>query len=424
MCCFSLPVRMVSKTRIFARPLERGRQLLVYGMTVDIPEDLAMVLPIPVPPGSAEDAVRFVDLSSCPTFLDDVAELFPLAYAGPKGFGLAPASRAMVQTLEVHDVGDFEASFAPRAEDFDRLDERFRIPREVFESLPEYADWGFCVFKLRKKRKGKGGLLGLFGGKGGKGEEGAQKVHPMAFDFPRRDASALFFPTVHVHDGEVHRTAAFDHELYCQVAREWEPLVDWQRSPAKADAVAARAKAWVEPSAHVFQQRLQGELPNRDTWMTEVALRRRTAIGSSFRLRMRAAWEHVTDDGTRPLDANVKRWLRVTEEARAAIKESVARELEALLASDAASVLGLIPFRDDLPVVYPNAYEAFGGQLAVPDVASTGCTVSFFAHTERIEPQELTVAFRDVPNAGARALVQKAFQDALDRASRDVALHA
>ena len=39
----------------------------------------------------------------------------------------------------------------------------------------------------------------------------------MALSFPRAGDS-IFFPTVHVHDGTVHREAAFDHTLFHQAA--------------------------------------------------------------------------------------------------------------------------------------------------------------------------------------------------------------
>lgn len=32
-------------------------------------------------------------------------------------------------------------------------------------------------------------------------------AHPMAFSFPRRTDRALFFPTLHIHDGEAHLAA-------------------------------------------------------------------------------------------------------------------------------------------------------------------------------------------------------------------------
>ena len=50
MCCFSRPVTSVSSTKIFARDAGGGRQHLVYSMNYKAAEDLAMVLPLPVPP--------------------------------------------------------------------------------------------------------------------------------------------------------------------------------------------------------------------------------------------------------------------------------------------------------------------------------------------------------------------------------------
>ncbi len=42
------------------------------------------------------------------------------------------------------------------------------------------------------------------------------KPHPMAFEFITRSPNTLFFPTIHIHDGEVHKEANFDHHLYYQ----------------------------------------------------------------------------------------------------------------------------------------------------------------------------------------------------------------
>ena len=114
--------------------------------------------------------------------------------------------------LEVVEVGSFEASFVPAIKDFARLDERFRLPTSVWEKLPQYKDYGFAVFKLKK---------------------GASKVHPMAFEFPRALKDVLFFPTVHIHDGTVPAKAKFDHSLFCQMEGE-APLM-WEESPGLAD---------------------------------------------------------------------------------------------------------------------------------------------------------------------------------------------
>jgi len=387
MCCFSREVERVSATRIFARPLEGVRQLLVYGMTLEVSEDVAMILPIPVPPGSQEDAVRFVDLSACPMFFDDVATLFPVIvpHDPARSGGLFAPQSAM---LAVHDVGDFEASFVPSPRDFDRLDPRFRLSGEVWDALPEYADWGFCVFKLKKTTAPGGGLFGLFK------KTVARKVHPMAFDFPRRDASTLFFPTVHVHDGRVHPTATFDHELYCQTDASWAPLMDWERSAKKSDALPERARPWLEAGAWLYKRALLGELPNRDTSLAESRLRARTTVADSFRLRMRAAWEHVIDDGKTVLDARTKKWMRVSEAERVRVRDAVSAQL-AVVFAEKGRAWEVIPF----------TFDAWWQP--------------FFASNDRIEPQELNVVFGAFPSAAVKAEIEAAFQAAIDRATAE-----
>jgi hypothetical protein len=62
MCCFSGPVAAVTSTRILARGLPDGGQVLAY-MMLDARQDVAMLLPLPTPAGAAEDAVEFIDLS-------------------------------------------------------------------------------------------------------------------------------------------------------------------------------------------------------------------------------------------------------------------------------------------------------------------------------------------------------------------------
>jgi hypothetical protein len=401
MCCFSREVEKVWSTRIFARPLagpiDASRQLVVYGMSFEAHQDLAMILPIPIHLDAGEDAVRFVDLSACPTFFEDLDRLFPVPVprAGPPMmFALAaPQGKPM---LVVHDVGDFEASFVPTPRDFDRLDPRFRLPGEVWDALPEYSDWGFCVFKLRRAPNSGGGsrsgLFGLFKSKTKEAGAG-RKVHPMAFEFPRRDASSLFFPTVHVHDGRVHPTAEFDHELFCQTEPALEPLMDWTRSESKAVQLAPLAQRWVEPNAWLWKRTLSGEHPNRDTFLVESKLRARTAVSESFRLCMRAAWEHVVDDGKIELDAQRKKWLRVSEAERMRIRDAVVGALTPLFAER-------------------------GEAWNLGNFAHDAAYVPFSAWNERVEPQELDVVFKSPPTAEIRGAVQAAFQDAIDRATR------
>jgi hypothetical protein len=43
-----------------------------------------------------------------------------------------------------------------------------------------------------------------------------KRPHPMAFEFVTRFPDKLFFPTIQIHDGQVHEIADFDHHLYYQ----------------------------------------------------------------------------------------------------------------------------------------------------------------------------------------------------------------
>ncbi len=246
MCCFSRPVDSVSATNIFARSGTDGRQFVVYSMTLRAPEDLAMVLPLPVKPGSGEKAVEFISLKDYADFFTDLKKGFPVPPPpGPiarSSFGAVPASK-----LEVVSVGNFEASFVPTVTDFARLDERFRLPVDTWDKLHAYRDHGFAVFKLKS---------------------GNAKVHPMAFSFPRAKPAELFFPTVHIHDGEVHKDAEFDHVLYCQRGSSDQfTLLDWDESirPVGLFMQMPKTKGVLDSGEHCYRRTLFGTLPNKDT---------------------------------------------------------------------------------------------------------------------------------------------------------------
>jgi hypothetical protein len=246
MCCFSRPVQKVADTNIFARSSRDGRQFLVYSMTLSAKEDLAMILPIPVPENAPEDAVRFINLEKYPNFFDDMRAGFPEPL--PPAAALGGRGRTLkAEPLPVVDVGSFEASFVPTVADFKRLDERFRLPADVWDKLPAYKHYGFAVFKLKK---------------------GAKKIHPMAFEFPRAVPETLFFPTVHIHDGKVHPKANFDHALYCQLGEQERPqMLHWRESPQPARNFIKTdlAKGIITPDAHCYQRKLRGSLRNTDT---------------------------------------------------------------------------------------------------------------------------------------------------------------
>ncbi len=245
MCIFSQSILWVANTQIFARPGVAAEQYLVYRMEFDAAAELAMILPLPVPVGVAEDAVRFISLEEYPDFFDDLDQAFAQAVIR----GLGSMLRVMAEPLAVITVGSFEASFVPTLADFARLDERFRLPKRVWDRLPEYRDYGFAVFQLRA---------------------GHQRIHPMAFSFPRAEPDRLFFPTVHLHQGRVHKWARFDHALYAQdLPVQALELSGWQsgQGPVTEYVDIDRAEGLIDAEARCFRRTLKGYLQNQDTWV-------------------------------------------------------------------------------------------------------------------------------------------------------------
>lgn len=246
MCIFSREVDSVTGTSIFARRSGSGRQFLVYSMTMAAKTDVAMILPLPVPPRSGELDVRFISLKQYPDFFKEMRTGFrmprerPVSRQLPKGGSFGGGKLAVVA------VGEFEASFVPTIKDFTRLDERFRLSQVIWDRLPQYQDFGFAVFKLKA---------------------GERSIHPMAFDFPRKTPERLSFPTVHVHDGEVHPKATFDHLLYCQPSdQESLAVMDWEESKRLAQHFMrpASTRGIVAPNQHCYFRRMTGMHKNED----------------------------------------------------------------------------------------------------------------------------------------------------------------
>lgn len=244
MCCFTGRVEEVGGTRIFARMASPGRQLLAYQMEFRAADPVAMVLPLPSPAGTAEDAVRFISLEGDPTFFQRLRDAYFPVSAAPAGFG---PPQTIPLSLKVHEVGDFIASFVPSLADFTRLDPQFRMPAGTLDRIPEIADWGFAVFQLSA-------------------QAGRAKVHPMSLEFPTR-ADRLFFPTLHVHDGAVHPMATFDHELWAQGS--FDPDFAASSFPlgrAMRPDGLAKSQGLLDGAKPLAYRRMSGMKPNLDTW--------------------------------------------------------------------------------------------------------------------------------------------------------------
>lgn len=270
----------VSKTSIFASHTKPGYQSIVYSLSIQSDRSAAMILPLPVQKGSGEEALRFIDMSSYADFFDDLSRIcqpeFQMAtFALCEDLEVAPAS-----ILAVHEVGDYEASYVPTMADFDRLDPRFRLSEDVWKKMPDYSDYGFAVFQLKLTLNKE------------------NDVHPMAFEFPTRDSDKLFYPTVHVHDGDYHNEAGFYHTFYCQrqnaraefkyqrdllenqpvtPASDYDPndlskLGGYEWFLTSGDIARhllpmEKTENLINPDSKIYGMTLFGQYPNRDIWL-------------------------------------------------------------------------------------------------------------------------------------------------------------
>ncbi|MEM6469011.1 MAG: hypothetical protein AAF802_05530 [Planctomycetota bacterium] len=256
MCCFAQSVQSVTDTQIFGRLMSDGMQSLVYQMKFESKEANAMILPLPVVPKSGDDAVQFVSLKGYDRFFSDLARGFP-AKAEPSMPLFSRTAGRIDSKIVVHEVGDFIASFVPSIEDFSRLDSHFVIPKESWEKIPGYEDYGFAVFQLEKR---------------------SGKPHPMAMKFKTRFEDQVFFPTVHIHDGEVHSREEFDHTLYMQ-SQQYDAVVDdyehgkhvdhatgmvRSKRPAERFCKIEKSEGLVAGDQLVHKTAMHGLLKNRD----------------------------------------------------------------------------------------------------------------------------------------------------------------
>lgn len=383
-------MRFVGATRIFARGTDDGRQLLAYAMSVELDEELAMVLPLPVPPSPSEDAVGFVDLQGYPSFFEDLEAAFPPDYSAmPQAKSRSTFGLPAKPKLAVHTVGLFEASFVPTRADFARLDARFRLPDEVWTRLHRYDDWGFSVFRLKPRK------AGFFG-------SARQRIHPMALSFPRRDARALFFPTLHVHDGgTVPETANFDHALFCQVEGVLDATLPWDRSTtvlgARVDAQKSRGV--VDGARDGRRLGLWGPARNTDFVLRAppgVQVSDLSGAGECHAFTVRATHAHLLGE---PDDARRRAWQVTAETNLAALAAGLRDGLRTLTAARRAD-WKLTTLTDSLADHFVNGDQLWTGTSYMngrPATTFGPGRVAMRIFTERAEPQDIVLAFAELP---------------------------
>lgn len=405
MCCFSRAVAFVGKTQIFARHLDEGMQALVYAMQIETHEETAMVLPLPVPPSTDEGAVTFIDLSLYPQFFADLGNAFPSSFLGfaPQARG---APRAESQLLRVVEVGSFVASFVPTPSDFARLDPRFRLPPSFFRALPRYEDHGFAVFCLKPGAS-------------------RREIHPMALRFPRRDPSALFFPTVHMHDGTVPAEAHFDHTLTCQPSPLLARLltspvpIGWAGSsgPLGSFVDGKRDGGITAPDAHAFRLTMFGSQPNDDTWLREPAgltLADLSHTDSVFAWELRALHGFAGDLPNEPQ----RTWQHTSRTKLVPLARALTPVLRDLV-ERLGKQIRFAPFSVATRPHFLNGNQLWSGNSYLdgsPIVSRGPGFVLFAPFTQKVEPQKVWLGFAELPGPAEIAFIQRELSAALDRA--------
>jgi hypothetical protein len=410
MCCFSGPVAHVGGTNIFARRMG-ARQALVYAMNVELDDAVAMVLPLPIA-RAAEDAVAFVDLSRYPSFFEDLAAAFPQPQSrGGVGMALRSAPQAK---LVVHDVGDFIASFAPTPADLDRLDERFRISPELFAARPEYRDWGFAVFQLKPRE---GGATSWWPPWRKKQAARGQTIHPMAFTFESREPDALFFPTVHVHDGTVPAEAAFDHTLYAQVAADdrLARTLAWEDSglPTGRIVKVERTDGLVDGELALRRQRYSSRLRNVDLWLRPVAgTRSLEASGPEWLWSCRAASAHgmeLREETPGPRTINMRTRLD-------ALHDAITAGVPALVAANAAAwKLGPLAGAGEY-LRYALTSRGLVDRLDEEAGKPHPCRMSVNTSADGFDAQQLELGFTHLPSRELLATIERELSSVVARA--------
>jgi hypothetical protein len=225
----------------------------------------------------------------------------------------------------------------------------------------------------------------------------------MAFTFPRREPRALFFPTVHVHDGgSVPAEANFDHALYCQADGVLDALMDWTPSDGALGAFvdASRTKGLVDGSATGRNTALIGSMPNTDTWLREpegVALSdlRGEADSCAWRVRAKSLYVLTSVDPwgswKRTIEADLPKISRALGPAVADLARAKSREWK----------LGARSWQ--LPAHWMNGPKLWKGNdwMSQGGPASDGGGkgyVRFTPFTKRVEPQDITLFFDEMPD--------------------------
>jgi hypothetical protein len=248
---FSAPVRVASTFNFFARA-NADHQFLACNFRYEADTPFALILPLPTPPDTPASAVRFINLSGYDEFFSDMRRGFPDLTRDTGKQSFTDRLLEKVRDWLDLDTTQIEFAFFPNRTVLAEMRDSWPVSEAVWTALEPYAACGLVGLKL---------------------EAGANRLPPVAFEFPRRDPDEVTFPTAH--NLPPSAVATLRHGLYAQTSKR---SLQWRISISAEDDRPLRAREFVktdrtlgliDPDQPIVSRRLVGAADNVDVRLIE-----------------------------------------------------------------------------------------------------------------------------------------------------------
>jgi hypothetical protein len=252
MAIFSTPVRVAGTFNFFARA-HADHQFLACNFRYEAETAFTLILPLPTPPDATANAVRFINLSGYNDFFRDVRRGVPDLTRDIEKQSLTDRLLEKVRDWLDLDTTQIELAFFPNQQVLAEMRDRWPLSEAVWAALKPYTKFGLVGLKL---------------------EAGANRLPPMAFEFPRGAPTELFFPTAHNLPHSA--TLNLKHMLYAQTSNRspvWStstgPGDDRRRWLARDFVKIDRTLGLIDPDQPIAARRFSGPADNFDMRVPE-----------------------------------------------------------------------------------------------------------------------------------------------------------
>jgi hypothetical protein len=248
---FSTPVRVASTFNFFARA-NADHQFLACNFRYEAAAAFTLFLPLPTPPETPASAVRFINLAGYDELFSDMRRGFPDLTRDTGKLSFTDRLLEKVRDWLDLDTTQIEFAFFPNRTVLAEMRDSWPVSDAVWPALEPYAECGLVGLKL---------------------EAGANRLPPVAFEFPRRDPDELTFPTAH--NLPQSAAATLRHALYAQTSKR---SLQWRMSISAEDDRPLRAREFVkadrtlgliDPDQPIVSRRLVGAADNVDVRLIE-----------------------------------------------------------------------------------------------------------------------------------------------------------